>query len=217
MMFGENNLSLQYLDTFIFNFNALDSLRMVDSNAPTDIKVRDSENWSTSNQIVVKLLEDVNEITNDIQYDWTFYTEYSGTFQTNSIVEVTDEQINVELLKREKNILFYDEIILFEDELADNGMAQCKIRIRVMEKGFLALMRYFLRVDGVVFKILDTRIYYEFPKDYVIREIKMKEGPYSVIQEQIINHEQFGIISKEDIASEITPTTSVLLEKIWIK
>jgi len=37
--------------------------------------------------------------------------------------------INYEVLKRPDPILFYDELILFEDELADNGAAQLTCRI----------------------------------------------------------------------------------------
>ncbi|CAG8765550.1 18853_t:CDS:2, partial [Racocetra fulgida] len=37
--------------------------------------------------------------------------------------EKTTDRINVEKLKLPEPILFYDEVILFEDELADNGTA----------------------------------------------------------------------------------------------
>jgi len=43
--------------------------------------------------------------------------------------EPTDLAINYEVLKRPDPILFYDELILFEDELADNGAAQLTCRI----------------------------------------------------------------------------------------
>jgi len=41
----------------------------------------------------------------------------------------TNEQINIEILKRPDPILFYDDIILFEDELDDNGISKMNVRI----------------------------------------------------------------------------------------
>ena len=35
----------------------------------------------------------------------------------------TDEKIDIELLKKKEKIYFFEDVILFEDELADNGCA----------------------------------------------------------------------------------------------
>ena len=59
-------------------------------------------------------------------------------------------------------ILFYDDIVLYEDELADNGSSIVNVKVRVMPSGFLVLQRFFLRVDDVVFRVFDTRLYCEF-------------------------------------------------------
>ncbi len=59
-------------------------------------------------------------------------------------------------------ILFYDDIVLFEDELADNGSSIVNVKVRVMPSGFLVLQRFFLRVDDVVFRVFDTRLYCQF-------------------------------------------------------
>jgi type 2A phosphatase activator TIP41 len=60
-------------------------------------------------------------------YDWTYSTKYSGTNASVSdsmqFEVTTEEAIDIEQLKRPDPILFYDENILFEDELADNGTA----------------------------------------------------------------------------------------------
>ena len=37
--------------------------------------------------------------------------------------------INIERLKTQEPILFYDENILYEDELADNGTAMLTVRL----------------------------------------------------------------------------------------
>ncbi|CAO1635028.1 unnamed protein product [Parajaminaea phylloscopi] len=59
-------------------------------------------------------------------------------------------------------ILFYDDLVLFEDELGDNGSSMLGVKIRVMPSGFLILQRFFLRVDDVVFRLFDTRMYCAF-------------------------------------------------------
>ena len=86
-------------------------------------------------------------------------------------------------------ILFYDDIVLYEDELADNGSSMVNVKVvslplhpirpgsqanhqflfsfqkRVMPSGFLVLQRFFLRVDDVLFRVFDTRLYCEFTQD----------------------------------------------------
>lgn len=44
-------------------------------------------------------------------------------------VKETDERIDYEKLKQQEKIAFYDEVILFEDELADNGAAVFSVKI----------------------------------------------------------------------------------------
>ena len=41
----------------------------------------------------------------------------------------TGERIDYEKLKQPEKIYFYDEVILFEDELADNGTAVLSVKI----------------------------------------------------------------------------------------
>lgn len=61
-------------------------------------------------------------------FDWTFTTTYTGT-QTNLKVEETNERIDVDKLKRREKIMFYHDLTLFEDELHDNGIAVCSVKI----------------------------------------------------------------------------------------
>lgn len=41
----------------------------------------------------------------------------------------TDERIDYQKLKMQERISFYDEVILFEDELADNGAAIFSVKV----------------------------------------------------------------------------------------
>lgn len=73
-------------------------------------------------------------------------------------------------------ILFYDDIVLYEDELADNGSSIVNVKVRVMPSGFLVLQRFFLRVDDVVFRVFDTRLYCQFAPQPVPKSIVSTRG-----------------------------------------
>lgn len=48
---------------------------------------------------------------------------------------------------------------------------------------FLVLLRFWLKIDKVLFKIFDTRIFHNFEKNYILREFQHKESPFeSIIQ-----------------------------------
>lgn len=91
-------------------------------------------------------------------------------------VEATDERIDINKLKVREEILFYDDVTLYEDELADHGTAQFSVKVRVMPKSLYILARYYLRVDGVLARINDTRIYHELNKKYLLREYTNREA-----------------------------------------
>jgi type 2A phosphatase activator TIP41 len=48
-----------------------------------------------------------------------------------------------------------------------------------MPSTFLVLLRFFLRVDGVIVKILDTRLYHQFGTSILIRDFKERIIPFS--------------------------------------
>jgi hypothetical protein len=47
---------------------------------------------------------------------------------------------------------------------------------RVMPNSFFILLRYFLRIDGVMLRLNDTRYYHEFDTDFILREYTSKEA-----------------------------------------
>lgn len=87
-------------------------------------------------------------------------------------------------LTRPDPILFYAEVPLFEDELHDNGSSNLLVRIRVMPTCFFILSRFTLRVDGVLFRTFDTRIYHSFIShpSLVVREMSGWEAPYDRVR-----------------------------------
>ena len=88
----------------------------------------------------------------------------------------------MELLKVPDPILFYDEVVLYEDEMADNGITMLSCKIRVMPGRLFLLCRFFMRLDGVVVRLRDTRLYVDFVTSQVIREYCVKEDKYENIR-----------------------------------
>lgn len=81
---------------------------------------------------------------------------------------------------------------MYEDELADNGMSIMSCKIRVMPERLLLLSRFFMRLDGVLFRIRDTRVFVEFTTGEVIREYTAKEEQYETVRQQLA-------ITREDV------------------
>ena len=61
-------------------------------------------------------------------YDWTYTTCYRGNVEGLEVAE-TDAKIDYEHLKQQERIEFYDEVVLYEDELADNGTALLNVKV----------------------------------------------------------------------------------------
>jgi type 2A phosphatase activator TIP41 len=115
------------------------------------------------------------------EFDWTYSTPYAGTVVSGHTAHASTEPVDVERLKRRDPILFFDEVILFEDELADNGGSMLSVKLRVMPSCFFALQRLFIRVDDVMFRVFETRLYHEFGKAFVVRETQRRESTYAAL------------------------------------
>ena len=80
--------------------------------------------------------------------------------------------------------------MLYEDELADNGIAMLSCKIRVMPARLLLLVRFFMRLDGVVFRIRDTRVFVEFGSQEVIREYTAREDTYEDVRKKLAGRKE---------------------------
>ncbi|KAI8645331.1 TIP41-like family-domain-containing protein [Parasitella parasitica] len=179
MVFGNNHVIVKY-GGFEIVFGAYDALALVDTSSTSSekIKVAYSEEWTRKSSVNHTDVKDVVK-----PYDWTYTTDYRGKANTDMEINDGASLVNVDLLRQQDPILFYDQNILYEDELADNGTAMLTIRLRVMPTCFLVLQRFFLRVDDVLFRINDTRLYHEFGKEYIVREYTSKEAHYNGIRQ----------------------------------
>ncbi|KAJ3163694.1 hypothetical protein HDU86_000288 [Geranomyces michiganensis] len=211
MLFGNNHLTLTHETSGVhITFRAVDALKRVDAspNAAEGIKVAVASHWTKNNAEAAEKLKGVVK-----PYDWTYTTDYTGTLEHGVFEEAgrDDPGIDFERLKRPDPILFYDELVLYEDELADNGTAILTLRVRVMPTCFLVLLRFFLRVDGVMFRVNDTRLYHEFGTDRVIREYCSRDEDYNRIRGKIPKASPWGVRtagkhgSAEDLSSLTDP------------
>ena len=117
-------------------------------------------------------------------FDWSYSTDYKGTvYGKGPAFEGSNIQIPLELLKRPDPILFYDEVDLYEDEMADNGITILSCKIRVMPARLLLLCRFFMRLDGVLVRLRDTRVFVEFLTGEVIREYVSREEDYETVRQ----------------------------------
>ena len=55
-------------------------------------------------------------------------------------IESTKERIDMEQLKVKEKIYFYEDIILYEDELADNGIAKLNVKMVITEFSFFSVL-----------------------------------------------------------------------------
>jgi TIP41-like family len=111
----------------------------------------------------------------------------SGTATASQVaIETdTDEAIDVDRLMQPDPILFFHEAIFFEDELADSGSAELTLKMRVMPTCFLVLLRFYLRVDGVVFRSCETRFFHVFGTERVVREVTLRELPADKLEAKL--------------------------------
>jgi type 2A phosphatase activator TIP41 len=139
------------------------------------------ENWLTISR--EKAHEGIKEVVKP--FDWSYTTDYRGTITKGKSFDVPQqnaEPIPIELLKRPDPILFFEEVVLYESELDDNGISVLSCKLRVMPDRMLLLCRLFMRLDEVILRIRDTRIYVEFATGKVIRDYTEKEDDFDKVK-----------------------------------
>ncbi|KAF7061033.1 hypothetical protein CFC21_067763 [Triticum aestivum] len=191
MVFGESFVSIQNAQTGVkLHFNALDALKAWKQEALPPVQVPAAAKWKFRSNPADQVVLD---------YDYTFTTPYCGSdvvlnqdaTQTtldecsNLCWEDTDDRIDLVALSAKEPILFYDEVILYEDELADSGISFLTARVRVMPTGWFLLLRFWLRVDGALMRLRDTRLHCSFgskeANPVVLRELCWREATFAAM------------------------------------
>ncbi|KAL9415255.1 hypothetical protein AB3S75_043522 [Citrus x aurantiifolia] len=171
MVFGESCLVLKHVESGTkIHFNAFDALSGWKQESLPPVEVPAAAQWKFRSKPFEQLILD---------YDYTFTTPYCGSetiemdtdkhgtrdnLDGSSSLHWEDckEKIDVVALASKEPILFYDEVVLYEDELADNGVSLLTVKVRVMPSSWFLLLRFWLRVDGVLMRLRDTRMHCVF-------------------------------------------------------
>jgi type 2A phosphatase activator TIP41 len=123
------------------------------------LKVKDAKLWEKKQS---KIKVDPNTPSR-FHYDWSYSTPFCGKLEGGRWLELDESGMRLELLTDQSvPILFFDEVILFEDDLHDNGQAEFSVKLRVMPSCAFILARYWLRVDDVVVRVRETRVLIDF-------------------------------------------------------
>ena len=153
---------------------------------PPPIEVQGSGLWKGKD---TSKIEDFKNL--EKTFDWSFSTPYKGSahllsqestaidkheVQLDGLVTAkpsgwrlrldheSEEQIPLEMLGPHNPILHYGEVTLYEDELGDKGYTKVNVRFRVMADCWFVLFRSYTRVDHVLVRILDTRLFCRIPQ-----------------------------------------------------
>ncbi|TFK43812.1 TIP41-like family-domain-containing protein [Crucibulum laeve] len=209
MTFGSNFLTLEHVpSSWKYSFSTEEALKAVKRGELEEgdggVKVGYADKWLQSRTDPSSALS-MPDVVATKPYDWTYTTTYSGHHPSEGVEkssasgsipesrwthadpEESSHSIPIAELMRPDPILFHAQIPLFEDELHDNGSSDLLVRIRVMPTCLFILARFTLRVDSVLFRTHDTRIYHSFASDppLVIRETSGWEAPYDRIKRNL--------------------------------
>ncbi len=204
MIFGDNLLSVTHVPTgWSAAFAAEPALDRVDKTGSNMLRVAHAASWSSSREQTSAA--SIREVVKP--YDWSYSTDYRGTLGSDEAVAQHPlvpggTPIPLELLKRRDPILFFDEVMLYESELDDNGISMLNVKVRVMQKRMLLLCRLFMRVDGVVVRVRDTRLYVDFDADLVIREYTAKEDTFENVKRVRIRPESSALPPRRRVWSD---------------
>lgn len=185
MIFGDNLVAIRHAPSgWAIAFTAEAALDAVDKTGANMLQVAYAGAWSSSRER--SSAHDIQQVVKP--YDWSYSTTYRGTETPAKsgagakLAPTAEKQIPLELLKRRDPILFFDEVVLFESELDDNGVSIYSVKVRVMEQRMLLLARLYMRLDNVVVRVRDTRVYVDFAAEEVVREYTVKEDGFANVK-----------------------------------
>ncbi|KAK4240564.1 TIP41-like protein [Achaetomium macrosporum] len=191
MIFGDNLVSITHAPSgWSISFSAEPALDTVDKTGEGGmLRVAYAREWSSSREKTSAA--GIKEVVKP--FDWSYSAKYVGdevrAGDGRGLAKKGEgekaEEIPLELLKRRDPILFADEVVLYESELDDNGISIMSAKVRVMEQRMLLLCRLFMRLDGVLVRVRDTRVYVDFEREVVIREYTAREDAFENVKRNL--------------------------------
>jgi len=121
-----------------------------------------------------------SEITTPREFivDWTWSTPYA--FGIQGWTPLPSSGMDMDALRDQTlPILYYHDVTLYEDDLHDNGHVQLNIKIRVMPTCFLVLQRLVVRVEGVLARCRETRLFCHMNKPtHLYRDVSWRQATW---------------------------------------
>lgn len=146
----------------------------ISNNGVSVLRAKDANLWDSKRKHGAAT-KDVSSI---FHYDWTYSTPFCGKVEGGDWVELDESGMRISLLTDQSvPILFFDEIILYEDDMHDNGQCQYNIKIRVMPSCAYVLARLYVLVDNVIVRTRETRLLVDFfgIQPHIYRDITWRE------------------------------------------
>lgn len=122
MIFHKNSLIFEHDNGAVLSFTPMEALKKVKADIH-DLKVSCSEEWHESRPEASSTKGKIKP------FDWTFTTDYEGDANDKFTVEATEKTIDKFKLMAKEQILFYNDVTLYEDELHDNGTSVCSVKV----------------------------------------------------------------------------------------
>ncbi|GLI63536.1 hypothetical protein VaNZ11_006524 [Volvox africanus] len=127
----------------------------------------------------------------------------------------TTDQIDRGLLMERDPILFYCEVPLYESDLDDNGVCSLAVKLRVMPRCWLVLLRLWIRVDGSLVRLRETRLFCRHDKRLeVLQEVKHCEGTFAELRARGAPDEGPSYIDG-DAASQVCVCGGGVVHCVW--
>lgn len=77
---------------------------------------------------------------------------------------------------RKEDLIFYDNIELYSDDLQGHGSCNCNAKLRVTNQFFIVQLQYFLHVVGDRVLLREIRFYHRFNDQMILQETTVREA-----------------------------------------
>jgi type 2A phosphatase activator TIP41 len=117
-------------------------------------------------------------------YDWTYSTPFCGKIYGARVQWKTLAKSGMPmnlLTDQSVPILYFDHLVLLEDDLHDTGQMQYTCKVRVMPTCAYILSQLFVRVDRVVVRVRECRLLIDFGAGTMYRDVTWRECPWQAL------------------------------------
>lgn len=179
---------------------------------PTSVEVKAAKEWRDKK--VASKNDDIQTMATTS--DWTFSSPYKGFVSgpAKCRLSISTQPIPYDKLGPSNPILHFFDMFLFEDDLGDFGYAASRVRFRVMADSFFCLHRFYLRVDDVLLRSYDTRLYHQFGTNHILREFSAREASYSQVAQAGFKFAADPTVDQSDLVGPYLKVIYTVTEKL---